>query len=134
VSKQGNLSNEQYQERVRQANKQRDRQRDDDLRELMKQAWGRRLVYWLVFGDPSTERPKEFVGRLNTSVFDSGIKDGLSCAILAARIDGARMFAMEFHNDLERVAPSALVTMLEEQLHDRVVALALQPSGDQHDG
>ena len=130
VKQGGKLSNEQYQNRVRQANNQRDRQRDDDLKQLMSTSWGRRLAYWLIHGDPSTERPKEFIGRLGSSVFDSSIRDGVGCAILAARVDGARMFAIELHNDIERVTPGALVTMLEEQLHDRVVALALRDSGD----
>jgi hypothetical protein len=132
MAEHGKLSDPQYQERRRQSQRRRERQRHDDLCALMGQEWGRRLVYWLIWGDPCDQRPSEYLGRLTSDVFDTGIKDGLCSALLAARVDGARAAAIEFHNLIERATPELFVRMVGEQLESRARDLALD-SADEED-
>ena len=65
----GKLSDAQYQQRARDAQKNREQQRRDDLRHLLEDPAGRRVFYWLVRGDPSDDRPAELLGRLESEVF-----------------------------------------------------------------
>jgi hypothetical protein len=112
----GKLSDNQYQQVLRDIRKRQDRQREADLRSMMAQEWGRRLCHWLVFD----------LGKLQTSSFNPSIKDGYCAALHSARSEGARDFAIELHNEVQRLAPQQFLTMMSEQVRDLQADLALE--------
>lgn len=116
MEKHGPLSDAQYQERVRQLQRRRERQQEDDLRDLMRAPWGRRFVYWFVF-----ER-----GNLHGSVFDGGIKDGVSASQHMALAEGRRELAGELLERVKEHAAAQYLEMMAEQVAQRQADLSIQ--------
>ena len=81
-------------------------QRLDDLRsarweQLLRAAWGRELVYELIF-----ER-----GRAMAPSFEPAIKDGMCAALHAARNEGVREFALDLLEALNGAFPDLMLQM-----------------------
>lgn len=112
----GQLSDAQTQDRLRNAIAQRERQRKDDLRSLMSQPSGRRVVYGLIFG----------AGRLQSLSFDAGIKDGLCAALHAAKAEGAREAAIDLHNEVKELVPEFFLAMMGEHIRSAAADLAIE--------
>lgn len=104
----GELTNAAYQEAVKKLRALRTKQHQDDLRELMKTQWGRRIAYWLVFdlgGITKTERAAK------------------GSALL--RNEGRRVMADDIHKQLMTADPGACLGLLAEQASARQADLAL---------
>jgi hypothetical protein len=96
--------------------RRRERQREDDLRQLMAEDWGRRIAHWVVF---------DMCG-LQASSVDMGIKDGLCSALHAFHRQGAQGVGIDVHNEMQRLAPKQVLLMAEEQIRASQADLALE--------
>lgn len=112
----GKLSDAQYQDRLRQAQRERERDLADDLERLLAGEWGRRLAYWLVFEH----------GRLHGLSFDAGIRDGACAALHQAKAEGRREAAHELYAMLLDASPSGAVAMMSERTKRAVADMALE--------
>lgn len=120
----GKLSDAQYQDRVRKVQKERERQVTDDLLELVRHEWGRRLAYWLIFEH----------GRVHGLCFDPGIKDGLCASLHQAKAEGRRESAHELHAMISAVAPEAVIAMMGERGKRALVDLSLESVAPTQEG
>lgn len=111
----GELSNAQYQERLREIQRRRKRELTDKLAILMQHEWGRGLVYWLVFE----------LGKLHSATLDKGIKDGVAAAIHAAHADGRRAMASDILAQVQAM-PGPYMQMIHEQIAAREAELSLK--------
>lgn len=110
----GNLSDPQFQDKMRDAGRRRERQREDDLKSLMRHDWGRRVVYWVVYD----------LGRSMSVSFDPRIKGDSSLHTHFA--DGRRDLAIDVYNEIQRLAPRELLAMMAEQISAAQADLALE--------
>ena len=119
MSHTGNMSNEQYQARARHLLKRQEMQREEDLKALMAQPWGRRVAWWLIFD----------VGRLQAETFQmsgemSAAKDGLCGALLTARNTGRQAVARELQENIRAASPGDWLKMYEEEIRTTAAELA----------
>lgn len=112
----GHLSDAQYQNRVREIEKRRERQRVDDLRKLLKDPAGRRVFYYIIFE----------LGRLNELSFNPAIKDGVNSSQHMAINEGCRSLAREFKTNIEDADSDGFLTMMAEEIAERHKALNYQ--------
>lgn len=77
-----------------------------DLEELLRQPWGRRLYYRLVFE----------VGNLESASFDPAIKDGICAAIYMGRNEGIRWMAGVLRDEAVGSFPELWTLMLQERV------------------
>lgn len=118
VDERGKLSDAQFQARLRDIAKRRERQREEDLRQLMRHDWGRRVAHWIVFD----------AGRLQAVSFNPAIKGDSSLHTHFA--EGRRDLAIDVHNELQRLSPRECVAMMQEQVNaaESDLAIELEPT------
>lgn len=92
-----------------------------DLQNLMATASGRRVACWLIYDVAGLQDASFHEGSVTAS-----IKDGVCAAMHMARLEGRRNVAIDVHNELRRVAPAQLLTMLREQLEAADADLAAE--------
>jgi hypothetical protein len=77
-----------------------------DLEELLRQSWGRRLYYRLVFE----------MGRLEAPSFEPGLADGACAALHMARNEGIREVAQRLAREAQLHCPEHWTLMLQERV------------------
>jgi hypothetical protein len=80
-------------------------QRDGDLRNLLSQDWGRRLVYWLVFD----------VGGMCAGSFDETKRDGNNTGMFTAYNEGRRAAGIDIFNRVESASRGSVLEAWKEQ-------------------
>ncbi len=111
----GNHSEGQYRSAVKRLEDQRLKQREVDLRELLRHDWGERLAYFVVFE----------LGRLESRSFVAGQPD------VTARNEGIREVAEEFKRQLMDADPEGWFHMLLNQVRTRKADLELAQREDE---
>lgn len=87
-----------------------------DIKWLMSDSRGRRLMYWLIYG----------VGNLNGGGYPHNVKCGVAAGQHHAYTDGTREIAKRLNNEIERLEPQQMLLMIQEQIDERREELAMQ--------
>lgn len=77
-----------------------------DLEELLRQPWGRRIYYRIVFQ----------LGNLYSESFDPAIKDGMCAALHMARNEGIRWAGRRLAQEAQELCPDQWNQMLAERV------------------
>jgi hypothetical protein len=97
------------QQAVRDIEKRRRREHEEDLHSLMSHDWGRRLCYWLIYE----------LGGLHAPSFAGGIKDGVCAALHSAKTEGFREMAGAVMQQVQSLALNDYLIMMSEQIQNR---------------
>lgn len=102
----GSLANTAAQDAERAVDRKLSGIEEADLHELLRQPWGRRLYYRLVF----------LLGRLDAESFDPSIKDGVCAGIHMAHREGIRWMAGILRDEAIKHFPDLWTLMLQERV------------------
>lgn len=92
-------------------------QLQEDLRSLLKQPWGRRIAYSIVFEFGLLAHPPRAIG------------DSPNEALKSARFDGVREFATTFVGHLQKANRKAYALLLKEHA-SRMLAHSVETEND----
>ncbi len=110
----------QYQDRVRNLERRRERQHAEDLRWFMAQPAALRVAYRWIYE----------LGRLEAASFEPAIRDGVMAFGLTARNEGIRELAASIKEEMQRANPGNWVRMIEEEIRAREADLALRKQAE----